>query len=456
MTKLITDHDVSISNSNNEITLHVELGNDSKHTIVAYYLLHGNAVIEKIFSSALECSFIIRRNQSYRVKVFYKDECGNNQAVFSKTIKPELICTSIDEIKNNITIGFDKNKIICDTSKCNNLFYRIKSYEFILDDYNDKIESNHSIIKYNIKKSGDYKVIVAYEDYNGVIQFVEFKLHAIYEEISSHLIDSKSLENISEKSLRLIFYILYAFIFREFQRKYDSGYFRYFSIFVGPAVRLGLLVFIFTLMGRHTVVGLSIPLFILTGLLPYSFFSSAGNCLTIVSGNKALLNYRQIKIIDVILSNVIMELLVSCVVFCSGVLVCKYFGLNVIIYNPLSLILSCIVLFVLTFGLGMVLSVIGFYFAEFSYAIQVLFRALFYLSGVFFSIENIPIQYQRYLLWNPLLQIIEFIRFSFVSFDLPRELSYTYLIKCTLTIFLLGLSMYFVNRNKFMINDRAR
>lgn len=455
MAEIITENDIEVSCDENMLIFSVAKEVAITKSIVAYYLLHNNTVLEKIFTSNTECIFTIRKNQSYRIKLFYRDEQNNNQSVISKDITPKLIPPTEDEIKRCIKLEFSKNKIICDASRCTDLIFQIKAYEFSSEITSVKIDTTGTFITHSIQDSGVYKVSLFYEDYNALIQQVDLSIHAVYTELSSEKIQEYDVDN-TKQNLKLLFHIIYAFIIREFQRKYDKGYFRYFSIILGPAVQLIIMVTIFTIMGTKSVVGLSIPLFVLTGLLPYGFFTSAGNCLTIVSGNRALLSYKQVKIIDTILSSILMELMVTFTVFSGGIFICWYLGMHVVIYNPLSLLLSFILLFWLTFSLALLLSVVGFYFAEFNYAIQVVFRALFYISGVFFSIENIPVQYQKYVLWNPLLQIIEFIRFSFISFNLPYELSYLYLFKCTLVIFLLGLAMYFVNRNKFMVNDRAR
>lgn len=453
--KIITENEIEIFNDGNRLIFSVAEEAIEINSIVAYYLLHNNTVLDKVFTSDGECTFKVKKNQSYRVKVFYRDAQNNNQSVISKNVLPKLICPTENELYQYIKLEFSKNKIICNVSECADLFSEIKAYEFSSENTNVKIDTPSTFITHNIQASGTYKVIISYEDYNGLIQQINLSVEAKYTELSSEIIQERYIDS-TKQNLKLLFHILYAFIIREFQRKYDKGYFRYFSIILGPGVQLIIMVTIFTVIGSKSVMGLSIPLFVLTGLLPYGFFSAAGNCLTIVSGNRALLSYKQVKIIDTILSSILMELMVTLTVFSGGILICWYLGMNVVIYNPLSLALSFALLFMLTFGLALILSVVGFYFAEFNYAIQVIFRALFYISGVFFSIESIPVQYQKYVLWNPLLQVIEFIRFSFVSFKLPHELSYLYLLKCTIIMLLIGISLYFINRNKFMVNDRAR
>lgn len=401
--------------------------------------------------------FTINRNAEYKVFCSYFDNEGRVENLASLPISIKLNNYNPEDIKSRTIISARNNKIFCDVSSAAGLCSGISVYQLFS---NDKLVAELSenvdfTAELTVPKTDNYKVLIIYKDFDCNEHTLEFEIFVEKKELSSS--ELGDFANFKQKqSLSLLFNIIYAFIIREFQRKYDKGYFRYFSIILGPGVQLVILVTIFSLIGRESVLGLSIPLFVLTGILPYGFFTSAGNCLSIISGNRALLNYKQVKIIDTIVASILMELMVMLVVFSLGLLVLWYLDLKITIYNPLSLISSFGLLFLLTFGLAMILSVVGFYFAEFSYAIQVIFRALFYVSGVFFSIETVPVQYQKYFLWNPLLQLIEFIRFSFVGFQLPHELSYIYLLICTTITLTLGISLYFINRHKFLINDRAR
>lgn len=431
---------------------------DDDHYIMRTIRL-GNLENDTLFWS--KCSenkfeFTINKNSTYKVYCsYYKGSEIRN--ISSKPIKINLKNPSIEEIKNKIILSAKNNKIFCDGSQIRKLCSKIVSCKIFLNKQliTEQLEISDFHTELSIPITATYQTLITYRDFDHDEHTIPFEIFVERKALSIRGVENVPV-NRQKQSLSLLFHIIYAFIVREFQRKYDKGYFRYFSIILGPTVQLGILVVIFSIMGTKKILGLQLPIFILTGMLPYTFFTSAGNCLTIVSGNRELLSYKQIKIIDVIISSILMELLVTISVFSLGIFICWFLNMKVTIYNPLSLILSFILLFSITFGVGIILSVIGFYFAEFNYAIQVIFRALFYISGVFFSVESIPVQYQKYVLWNPLLQIIEFIRFSFVSFNLPHELSYLYLLKCTIIMLLIGVSLYFINRNKFMVNDRAR
>ena len=448
---------ISIEQHNFKILCNIKEITSKANRINSVYLFKDGKVVARERGHVVSPEFMVFVSGIYQLKVLYFD-LNNEPCSITKEFTVALdgvVLPTHSEISAKIDIEQINNKLMCDVKAVKDDIKKIHSYYLY---HGNKVISRHRTSElqhfFSILESGELTVKIFYESINSE----QFCIERTINVQRVDLLHQKKINNpsVQTKQNKLLFQIIYAFIIREFQRKYDKGYFRYFSIILGPGVQLGIMVAIFTSMGRKSVLGLSIPLFVLTGIIPYGFFSSAGNCLSIISGNMALLSYKQVKIIDTIIACVLMELLVNVTVFIGAVAICWYLGMSVVIYNPLSLISAFMLLFFLTLGLAMVLAVVGFYFAEFSYAIQVIFRALFYISGVFFSIESIPVQFQKYLLWNPLLQIIELIRFSFVGFQIPNELSYTYLVKSTVFMLTLGIALYFVNRHKFLINDRAR
>lgn len=449
---------VKISQENFEIICDIRELQPIVKKIYSFYLYFDDKIVSRHRANIAYHRFIVQNSGLYNVKIYYESFSGE-QHCFSLPINIDLTkirLLSDHEIADLANIETINNKLFCDATLLNGNIKKILSFYLYK---NDKIISRLRTGEYqhqfSLRESGTYIVKIFYESLDGsqkiIEQIIDFKMRDLITE--DKFSTARHHRNIELKPL---FNIIYAFIIREFQRKYDTGYLRYSVIIIWPIIQLGFFVFIFTFTGKKTLVGLKIPLFVLTGMLPFNFFSAATSCLTIVAGNRELLSYKQVKIIDIILSHILMEFVIVAGVFSFGLAICIFGGIEVSIYNPLSLLGSFALLFMLTFGLSLIFAVIGYYFAEFNYVIQVIFRILFYISGVLFSIEIIPVQYQKYLLWNPILQLIEFIRFSFVSFYLPHELSYVYLLKCTLIIFLLGISLYFVNRNRFMVNDRAR
>ncbi len=258
-------------------------------------------------------------------------------------------------------------------------------------------------------------------------------------------------------SFKIFISVIWALISRETKTRFGEGYLGYCWVFLEPFIHVGLWVLIFTLMHRHVFLGLNIPIFILTGIVPYLFFSGVvTRNLSVVNANKSLLFYRQVKIFDAVVARWLLEMVITTLTIFGGLLVFDYFSYSFILYNPLSLIVAFLLLSIIALGLGFAMSVVGFFFPEIGKVIGVFFRILYYISGVFFSLDQIPVQYQWAFLWNPIFQAIEFIRYAFVQFTLPQQVSFSYLGEWALFSIFFGVSLYFVARKRFLMNAQAR
>ena len=69
---------------------------------------------------------------------------------------------------------------------------------------------------------------------------------------------------------------------------------------------------------------------------------------------------------------------------------------------------------------------------------SVLTRPLFILSGVFFTFESVPTQFQHVLWYNPLVHVIAVMRSGFYGSYEPQFVSYPYVLAWRSTAFAIG------------------
>ena len=81
-------------------------------------------------------------------------------------------------------------------------------------------------------------------------------------------------------------------------------------------------------------------------------------------------------------------------------------------------------------------------FPELGKVVPLLTRPLFFISGLFFSLNDIPSQYHHYLLWNPILHAIELIRNACYPSYNADSVSMGYLAFIALATVFFGLAMY--------------
>jgi capsular polysaccharide transport system permease protein len=119
-----------------------------------------------------------------------------------------------------------------------------------------------------------------------------------------------------------------------------------------------------------------------------------------------------------------------------------WFGFAASIAVPLRLIVVCALLSLLGGGIGMILCVGQLRFPELGKVVPLLTRPLFFISGLFFSLNDIPSQYHHYLLWNPILHAIELIRNACYPGYNAELVSIPYLGSIALGTVFFGLALY--------------
>ena len=69
-----------------------------------------------------------------------------------------------------------------------------------------------------------------------------------------------------------------------------------------------------------------------------------------------------------------------------------------------------------------------------------------------FPLHAIPKEYWPYLLWNPLVHVVELSRSSVVAGYVSQGVSLNYLALCSLVVFFMGLALY-RNREEAMLTS---
>lgn len=185
------------------------------------------------------------------------------------------------------------------------------------------------------------------------------------------------------------------------------------------------------------------PLFLMLGYVPFQLFSSLlTQGAAAVNSNRGLFNYRQVRPIDALLARSLLEILVFMSVILLFMLIFGWFGFSASIKTPLQLIAAYLLLSLLGSGMGMIICVGQLRFLELGKIVPLLTRPLFFVSGLFFSLNDIPAQYHHYLLWNPVLHAIELIRNACYPDYHSDSVSISFLAITTLVTVFFGLALY--------------
>jgi ABC-type polysaccharide/polyol phosphate export permease len=191
----------------------------------------------------------------------------------------------------------------------------------------------------------------------------------------------------------------------------------------------------------------SFPLFLLCGLVPWTFFSTSlvtsTECL-LSNGNliKKVYFPRELLVMATVGSLVITMLIETGVLVVILILV----GNGVLVWLPVVLALIA-VQSVLVVGIGLLLSVLNVFFRDIRYLITILLNALFYASPIVYPIRyvpqhatvlgmRLPVRYIYNL--NPLTRLIEAYRSALYDTRFPSVAALTVVIVAAVLALTLG------------------
>jgi capsular polysaccharide transport system permease protein len=217
----------------------------------------------------------------------------------------------------------------------------------------------------------------------------------------------------------------------------------YFWAIVEPAAQALITALSFSLIGRLSLKGVPVVLFLISGIMPLKFFSKllpqlAGS----VQAKKALFTYRQISILDSLITRLIIEATTYIVVLCIILSVMAWIGFDAKMQDFLAFLMTNLLLICLGLGMGILLCVDSTYWEGTSKVMLPVFLIL----GIFFNATMIPHKYHYLLDWNPIFHIIELIRqVMFVSYTSPIGDW-----QCALVSYAAGLMLYQESRQRFI------
>ena len=253
---------------------------------------------------------------------------------------------------------------------------------------------------------------------------------------------------------RIQWRVIDALVYRELKTRVSQVKFGFLGVLIQPLIVMSVFLLIFGLFrsGGRGGGPLDIGLFLAAGIVLYTLFNDiAIRSLNAMDANEALFFYRPVKPVDTVIARAVVEsglYALILIIIVVGVWIVRE---AIIISSFLQLVASFLLLAVTALGVGLAVMVAGHLFPVFKQIVPLFFRPLWFMSGVFFSLQGIPQQFRPYLSWNPILQAIELARNAFdQSYQLEQSISMGYLVICALVSLAFGLGVY-VNNEKNLL-----
>lgn len=256
---------------------------------------------------------------------------------------------------------------------------------------------------------------------------------------------------ITRTSLQIMRDTVFALMMRELKTRFGAKKLGYFWALAEPIAQASIMAIMFSMIGRSSLSGVPVALFMISGIMPFKFFSKLMPQLaSSVQGNKALFTYRQVSIMDPLVTRLIIEVVTYIVSFCIILAVMAWVGFNVEMQDFLAFLMINLLLIGLGLGMGLLLCVASAYWEDTVKVVSMMMMPMFMISGIFFTATMIPQKYLYLFDWNPIFHIIELIRQAmFVSYTSPIG-DWQFVAFCALSTNAAGLMLYQVSRQRFI------
>ena len=223
-----------------------------------------------------------------------------------------------------------------------------------------------------------------------------------------------TLEPTFENNLRVMGRVIYGLMLRESRTRYGTSDLGYLWALIDPAMQMAVLWLIFVMLGRQPPVPATMPVFLMTAILPYFFWK---NCATrgasAAASNLPLLTYPQVKVFDVVIARVLLDIatiLVVTGVFVIGLRFTTGEHFTNWVRVPFVLATGVLALFYFAFCSAILTSSIGRIWRPWPQVFGYASRPLYFTSGIFFTLGGLPGNFKVFAVYNPIAHTLEWIR----------------------------------------------
>ncbi|MFG1364564.1 ABC transporter permease [Xanthobacter versatilis] len=238
-----------------------------------------------------------------------------------------------------------------------------------------------------------------------------------------------------------------AVIMRDLQTRFGTGYFGFLLGLIMPLGHLTIAMIAMTTLGRPAPIGLNIPTFLLTGILPFVLWLYAHRQIMMsLQQNKPLLYFPGVDIFDLFTARLIIEVASGTLVVLILLSALSLIGYDIRPNNIFGFVYGLTQAWALGIATGLIFGNIGSLWPFFLMLGNLMAPIFWVTSGILYIPDTLPDKVRAVISHFPLSQIVDGVRSSFFAEYTSNYYQPQIAIVTILTLIMFGLSLMFIIR----------
>lgn len=244
-------------------------------------------------------------------------------------------------------------------------------------------------------------------------------------------------------------WLLQQLVGRDLKVKYKRSYLGYLWSLLNPLLMMAIVTIVFSEVFRYDIQ--YFPVYLLCGQILFNFFSES----TTMAMNSILQNAGLLK--KVYVPKYILPLSKICssginLLWSLAAVAIMFFVQRVPLHWTMLLFpVPLILLFLMSYGIGLMMAVFATQFRDMAYLYSVLLQALMYMTPIFYPVEALPTEALAIIRYNPLFHLVTYFRKVVLYGTVPSVREHIVCMAFAVGFFVLGDMVFKMNQKNFLL-----
>ncbi len=236
--------------------------------------------------------------------------------------------------------------------------------------------------------------------------------------------------------------VIFAIFLREIKSKFSDKLGISWAV-ISPVAFIMILSLMRGMMDGGTTHSIPTFFFMVYGMvLVQMFLVTVSSVSASINSNKTLFAFRQVQPISSVIAVAGFELLAKSFVLIVIYIIAYFLKIEIRLDSSLIALKCFVQVWMIAISVGLMLALGHCFMPELEKVRSLAMRPVFFISGIFFSLQDIPRDYWYLLDWNPLLHAVELTRYAAYASYGNTGVSHGYLNLCTLLLLVTSLICY--------------